>query len=278
MNSQYGLTPENLLRALPEVLQRDENMQALAEAVVSAIEPVLAETDMPRIYAQIDELDETLLDILAYDFKVDWWDYDYTIEQKRQTLKDSWMVHKHLGTPWAVETAISAFYPNTKVSQWFDYDGKPYTFRLHIDVSNRIIDTERQTRVLDLVNFYKNLRSRLEQVEYTATANKPATLFIGGCIGSVVTLGLPVIPDSFDFTDTLYIGGRIAAAPVIGIPEQVDTFDFIDTLQIGGRVDSMASVVLPEKPDTLIFKETGYVNGQMATITTISMPEQSQGR
>jgi len=275
MNDQHGLTPENLLRVLPEVLRNDKNMHALAEAVVSAMVPVIAETDQPRIFPRIDELPEELLDMLAYDFKVDWWDYDYTIEQKRQTLKDSWMVHKHLGTPWAVETAISAFYPNTKVSQWFDYDGKPYTFRLHIDVSNRIIDTERQTRVLDLVNFYKNLRSRLEQVEYTATASKPATLFIGGCIGSVVTLGLPVIPDSFDFTDTLYIGGRIAAAPVIGIPEQVDTFDFIDTLQIGGRVDSMASVVLPEKPDTLIFKETGYVNGQMATITTISMPEQS---
>ena len=256
-NRSHGLTPENILRTLPEVLRNDPNMYALAQAIVSAMMPVIEETDQPRIFPRIDELPEELLDMLAYDFKVDWWDYDYTIEQKRQTLKDSWMVHKHLGTPWAVETAISAFYPNTKVSQWFDYGGKPYTFRLHIDVSNRIIDTERQARVLDLVNFYKNLRSRLEQVEYTATAKKPATVFVGGCIGSVVTFGLPQIQDNIQFIDTLRIGGAVGASASIPIPAQADTLRATDTLCIGGRVGAVASVNVPEQPDTIIMKETG---------------------
>lgn len=272
-NSSHGLTPENILRTLPEVLRNDKNMYALAEAVVSAIMPVIEESDLPRIFARIDELDEELLDILAYDFKVDWWDYDYTIEQKRQTLKDSWMVHKHLGTPWAVETAISAFYPGTKVSQWFDYDGKPYTFRLHIDVSNRIIDAERQARVLDLVNFYKNLRSRLEQVEYTAEAKAPATVFVGGCFGSVVTVGLPELQDEFEFIDTLYMGGRVGATATIPVPERADAFHYSDTLRIGGRVDSIASVAISEQPDTIVLKETGFADGRVATITTISMPD-----
>lgn len=298
--SNHGLTPENILRALPDVLRNDDNLYALAEAVVAAMEPVTAETDLPRIYARIDDLPEPLLDILAYDFKVDWWDYDYTIEQKRQTLKDSWMVHKHLGTPWAVETAISAFYPGTKVSQWFDYDGKPYTFRLHIDVSDRIIDTERQNRVLELVNFYKNLRSRLDQVEYTATANKPATVFVGGLFGAVVTIGIPEVPDEFDFIsnlhmggkvgavvsvpvphkadvfrfiDTLHTGGAVGASASIPLPEQADTLRSADTLHFGGRVGAAASVPVPEQPDTIILKETGYVDGRIASITTITMPD-----
>ena len=97
--SNHGLTVENLMRTLPAVLARDKNTHALAEAVAEAIVAELENIDLVRIYARIDELPEDLLDILAYDFKVDWWDGDYTLAQKRQTLKDSWRVHRIDGYP-----------------------------------------------------------------------------------------------------------------------------------------------------------------------------------
>ena len=36
-----------------------------------------------RIYTRIDELPEWLLDILARDFAVDWYDRSYTLEEKK---------------------------------------------------------------------------------------------------------------------------------------------------------------------------------------------------
>ena len=89
MNDTYTITAKNLLRVLPEVLQKDEEMFALASAIAEQLAARLSEIDMVRIYTRIDELPEHLLDILAYDFKVDWWDANYTLEEKRQIFIDS---------------------------------------------------------------------------------------------------------------------------------------------------------------------------------------------
>ena len=106
--NKYGPTKENMLLALPHVLRQDPNMLALADSIATVLSFQWDEIDLLRIYQRIDELDEDLLDILAYDFKVDWWDYNYSLDVKRQTLKDNWRVHRMLGTRAALELALSA--------------------------------------------------------------------------------------------------------------------------------------------------------------------------
>lgn len=166
MNNAHGITKENLLASLPAVLANDENMAALAAAVAEVLSARVDEIGRVSIYAQIDKLPNELLDILAHDFKVDWWDANYTLEEKRQTLKDSWNVHRRLGTKAAVVMAISAIYPDTQVSEWWEYGGDPYHFKLLIDATYEDVDPARHQRVLDRVAFYKNLRSILDEVEY----------------------------------------------------------------------------------------------------------------
>ena len=139
MNSAHALTAENLLRALPEVLRNDESMAALAASVAQVLAQRPEEIQRLAIYPRIDELPEELLDILAYDFKVDWWDADYTLEEKRRTLKDSWRVHRMLGTKAAVELAISAIFPEVRVSEWFEYGGRPHHFRVASENNTAII-------------------------------------------------------------------------------------------------------------------------------------------
>ena len=175
MNSVHALTAENLLRALPEVLRNDESMAALAASVAQVLAQRPEEIQRLAIYPRIDELPEELLDILAYDFKVDWWDGDYTLEEKRRTLKDSWSVHRMLGTKAAVELAISSIYPGARVIEWFEYDGAPYHFKLKIDVATEDTSSERHRRVLERVRFYKNLRSHLDEIIYIIQAEGVAT-------------------------------------------------------------------------------------------------------
>ena len=124
-DSGLGITKENLLLIVPPALTRDPAMMARAAADAEAMAARLAEIDRVRIISNIDGLDETVLDILARDFKVDWWDPEYSIEEKRRTLKGSWRVHKILGTKAAVETAIRAIYPLTTVEEWYEYGGEP---------------------------------------------------------------------------------------------------------------------------------------------------------
>lgn len=164
--NDHGLTKENLAGTLPPALRSDPSVVALSEALAELLAARPAEIDRLLIYPAIDTLDEPLLDILARDFKVDWWDPEYSLEEKRRTLKDSWRVHRLLGTRAAVETAISAIYPHTQVLEWFEYGGEPYHFRLRINLANDSGDITKQRRVFQRLNFYKSLRSHVDEVKY----------------------------------------------------------------------------------------------------------------
>ena len=191
--NKYGLTKENLVATLPPALRTDPSVVALAEALgeVLAVRP--AEIERLRIYPAIDTLDEPLLDILAHDFKVDWWDPEYSLEEKRRTLKDSWRVHRLLGTRAAVEMAISAIYPHTQVLEWFEYGGEPYHFRLDINITNDHIDSDKQRRVLERLNFYKSLRSHNDGVTYFVEAEPAVVKAVVSASGLTEALHVPLV-------------------------------------------------------------------------------------
>lgn len=183
MNDAHALTAKNLMLVFPEALALDENMVALGRATAAALEAKVEESRELSIYTRIDELPEGLLDILARDFKVDWWDGDFTLEQKRQVLKSSWYVHRTLGTKAGVVSAICSIYPDTQALEWWEYEGQPYHFRLRINSTYADVSPALHRRVLEKVNYYKPLRSVLDTVEYYE-AGASATLYAGAaCVG-----------------------------------------------------------------------------------------------
>ena len=162
--SNHGLTADNMMQQFPIALQKDPKTVALGQAIAKVMESRQDEIDSLRIYTRIDELPEWLLDILARDFAVDWYDRSYTLEEKRKTIKDSFYVHRHRGTKAAVERAISAIYPNPKVLEWFEYGGDPYHFKLRITVDFAAINEAKHQQVLQKIICYKNLRAHLDSV------------------------------------------------------------------------------------------------------------------
>lgn len=173
-----GITKENLLRLLPPALSGDQSIMALAEAGAAMLEARLDEIDHARVISNIDALPEAVLDILARDFKVDWWDSEYSLEEKRATLKDSWRIHRTMGTKAAVLKAISAIYADTKLLEWFEYGGQPYHFLLLIDSTYENVDPEKHRRVMEKVEYYKPLRAVMDETEYY-DAGAVATMYAG---------------------------------------------------------------------------------------------------
>lgn len=155
--------------SLPPALKNDPDMMALAQTISAQLQTTAAEVRKNIIYARIDELDEATLDVLAYDLHVDWYDYSYPIEVKRRTIRDSIQVHRRLGTKYAVEKALGAVYPGTKVEEWFEYGGDPYKFRVVIGATEAGITADRQAAVLDRVRFIKTCGPTLKQ---SATKSK----------------------------------------------------------------------------------------------------------
>ena len=156
-----GITKANLMRTLPSVLAKDANMNPLAVALAEALESLGGNVHLPTIYSRIDELPEDLLDILAKDFKVDWYDFNYNLATKRNVLRDSFYVHRHIGTRAAIVKAICDVWPDSRLEEWFEYGGDPFMFRVILnasDGSNPIpVDT-----ALDKIQLYKPVRAHLE--------------------------------------------------------------------------------------------------------------------
>lgn len=160
--ADYGFSADNLMRALPAVLREDEKMRALAQAVAEALSDERTRTRGINMYARIMTLPNGLLDILAHDFKVDWWDTDMTLLQKRRVLAASWAVHRTLGTAGAVKTALSSVFAGAEVREWYEYGGEAYGFKVDIDISDEPdVTSEKVKRTIRNIDLYKNLRSHL---------------------------------------------------------------------------------------------------------------------
>lgn len=204
------LSVENLLSAFPLSLSEDSEKAALASVTASELIKLYEENDILALYTRIDELEEPLLDILAYDFKIDWWDKNYTLKEKRETFKNSWNVHRILGTPTAVELALSSIYERTTILEWFEYGGKPYYFKLHIESEDLMTDYEKIKTVLDNIRFYKNKRSILEKAEIDIKQSVNA--YVGMAIREGITehikCNTPELPDE---TFVLDGKGRVVA-------------------------------------------------------------------
>ncbi|GHV18385.1 hypothetical protein FACS18949_06550 [Clostridia bacterium] len=156
-NSVYDV---DYTHSLPPPLREDTKMLAFAQVMANRFRENAELAKLANIYARIDELPEKLLDILAYDLHVDWYDYSYPVEAKRQLIKDSIKVHKRLGTVYALKTALGSLYPQSDIEEWFDYGGQPGHFRVTLDVTNALV-TASYSQIIRTVAYFKRLLSRL---------------------------------------------------------------------------------------------------------------------
>ena len=174
MNSPRGIREAgrdiytvNFADYLPGPLKHDPKMRAIAEAVTKEALTVSGEIENVLIYSRIDELPEELIDILAYDMHVDWYDYSYPLKVKRDILKGSVRVHKKMGTKYAVEKALGALYPQSEVEEWYQYEGQPHHFHIVCDVTENRVTASFQD-IINAVMMYKRLSSHLDEVVYQA--------------------------------------------------------------------------------------------------------------
>ena len=186
----------DLTRMLPPSLKDDENMLALARVIGDELQKTSRMAKLNIIYARIDELEENVLDVLAYDLHVDWYDYTYPIEAKRALIKDSVRVHKRLGTKFAVETALGNLHPNSYVEEWFEYNGEPFSFRVILDTTFSRAGAG-YFEIKKAVDTYKRLSAHMNDLIYQCTVKftlgieTTAFIYRTGMTGKVIAGTVP---------------------------------------------------------------------------------------
>lgn len=189
MNERHGLTAENMMRVFPAVLEQDPGVKAMGEGAAEALAEHSGQLAQCGIYNRIDLLQEDLLDILAQDLKVDWYDTNYTLEEKRRIIKGCFRVHRLKGTKAAVEEGLRAVYPDTVVQRWWEYDGEPYHFRLQINSTFEQVDRAKHEKIMERLGYYKSLRDVLDEVEYRDAGAVAGAFAVAACMGCEMTDG-----------------------------------------------------------------------------------------
>ena len=161
-------TIENIrwLEIIPPAIRNDPQIQAMDAALTPQLQEVSQAIQDCIILARLDELSEPIVDLLAWQYHVDFYEINLGIEQKRNLVRNSIDVHRHKGTPYAIEQVVEAVYGNCNLKEWFEYGGEPYFFRIDVTLTEECVDKTKAKRVLKAIESVKNTRSWLEKLAF----------------------------------------------------------------------------------------------------------------
>lgn len=155
----------DLLRLQSQYMQNDVNTQGVCGALTQVLKYICSVIKNCQILNRVDELPEPVLDELALELHVDWYDNSLPVETKRKLIKNSDKVHMKAGTPAAVESVISDIFGDGKVEEWFEYDGDPGMFR--VVTSNVSISGDMADKFIRALNSIKRVSAHLEEIRIT---------------------------------------------------------------------------------------------------------------
>ncbi|MGI6436418.1 MAG: phage tail protein I [Syntrophomonadaceae bacterium] len=173
-----NLSEVRLLELIPPNLRNDPQIQAAAQALDVEIKAVTEAVQGVIFYSRIDTLPDEVIDHLAWQFHVDYYNPDLPLSVKRTLVKNSLIWHRTKGTPAAVEELITAVFGEGQAVEWWEYDGNPYMFK--VVTFNAAVTNEKAQEFIRALNSIKNARSWLESVEITQT--EEMTLYFGSVV------------------------------------------------------------------------------------------------
>ena len=221
MARRLGSTPFREL--LPDSLSSDPSVRAAAAALdevldattraipgvllyarlahdTGFVEPVAMLPPLARLSelsGGLASLPEPVLDVLAWQLHVEGYEAAVDLAAKRQLIAGSLLLHRRRGTPWAVRTALeTALRLPTVIRQWWEYEGRPYFFRVRLDVSEAGLDETGIANAVQLIFDHKNVRSWLDCLETVTTRPLPVSIAVAGIMRTMnrVRLWFPLKP------------------------------------------------------------------------------------
>lgn len=177
----------DLLSLQTAYMQQDPFVKALCKALEPYFKMLDEDIILTYIYGRIDELDEKVVDSLAWQFHVDFYDYTLSLEKKREIVKNSIRLHRIKGTPQAVIDASTTVFGRTKLREWFEYDSDPFYFSLDVDVTETGASPEQLKKLDILISAYKNKRSWLEILNIFLTTRGTIS------IGAITIMGEEIV-------------------------------------------------------------------------------------
>ena len=176
-----------LVEGLPPDVAKEPWVQILDAVFRERRKKELEAAERLKIYTDIDRADEAVLDILAVQFRVDWYDTSYPIETKRRIIKTALEVRRYCGTEWAVQKALASIYPNVKISEWYDYGGRPGYWRMNVDITDDGVIYYTPEEIEKRLGYARRCTAHLEHIIYIVEPHERSPAYIAAAPSGMAT-------------------------------------------------------------------------------------------
>lgn len=194
-----------LKRIVPQSIGSDENVKAICDAIDVKLRELSMAATSVLILPRLNELPEEIVDELAWQYHVDFYDYSASIDKKRSLVRQAIAWHKRKGTPAAVEEVCSAAFKTAKVFENWEYGGEPYHFQVRL-IEEGIPNQTVIDNLVRAVNDTKNTRSWLDGLSFYREIL--GTIYLGAIVCPHKTVH--IYPSKFKMNDLQnhqYYGG-----------------------------------------------------------------------
>ncbi|WP_248791562.1 phage tail protein I [Escherichia coli] len=190
----------------PPPLASDERFSILANIAAERF----AQLDLTALMVYlVDLIDASALPALAEQFHVqglEGWLFTTDEREKRELIKQAIELHKYKGTIWAVRRVLEILSLPGTISEWFEYGGKAYFFKVDIELVDKGMDENLFNDLVELIHEYKNTRSKLEAL-IVWIINQSAIPVIGCALyGGELTTVLPFQIREVQQNTSIYYG------------------------------------------------------------------------
>lgn len=142
----------------PNATQLQKDLEAASTGRLS-----LLNVDALRYLNNPERCQIEFLPWLAWAMSVDVWDSNWPENTQRSVVRESIQIHQRKGTVGGLKRTLGSFITGRiRVTEWFEYGGEPYTFRVYATYKNTGMSVEDVELIYSAIMQTKNLRSYLE--------------------------------------------------------------------------------------------------------------------
>ena len=158
------LSEGEMLDLLPDYYKADPDWIAFSYALKMAAGKLEQYQKKAMMYAALDRQPEEILDYMATEKRVMFYDESASPAKKRELIQTSGSIYEKAGTLSAVQEVVDAAFGESEITEWFDLDGAdPGEFDIEV-IADITLTPEIIEQFVRTIENAKALTSHLRQV------------------------------------------------------------------------------------------------------------------
>jgi len=219
-----------LISVLPPYIKNDADTQAISYAFKMGMAKTIQFSKLTSLYANINEVSEEILDLMALELGTQYYDGDMSVKTKQKLIKNTLAWYKKAGTPSAVAELIEIVFGEGEIVEWFDFTEPPYTPNTFDIITNATMTEEMIEYFLSIIRKVKNARSHIRRIQ--SVRRTDTKWYVGSAAVS--------IPDRHAFNhrqmDIDVNGQQYGAAGAISYPKvTIDNNKMLKPAEVAGQ-------------------------------------------